>query len=142
VQLDWRVDVADIKQAVVEVTSSLTKSQHVIRSPPSAPLLGVAWSMTLAVIFKEDRGGCMIALFVNARELPANTTLKAAYKVECVGHRAAYKRGQHVVSTWKTTVGTGDFFRCGPMCDGFDAQAWAAQGLPLDGQVELRLTVC
>lgn len=93
VQLEWRVDVADTKQAVAEAISS--RQQRLLWSPPAPPLCGVAWCLALGCLWKEDREGCTICVFTVARALPANTSINATYTIECVGHPTASSKGNH-----------------------------------------------
>lgn len=138
VQLEWRVDVADIKQAVVEAISS--RKKRILWSPGSPPLHGVDWFLALACVWKDDKGGCTVGLFTAPHGLPANTTMNATYTVECVGHTAARTSSQRFYGNL-ISFGPGDYFRCGAMSDRFDQEAWAAKGLPVVGQIELKLTV-
>lgn len=139
VQLVWHVDVADIKQAVAEAISR--RKKRILWSPASPPLHGVAWSLALACLWKDDRGGCIIGLFGFARDLPANTSINADHTMECVGHTAPSIHRQRPFRKKNGSSGPPDFFRCGTMSGGFDEAAWARKGLPLVGQIELRLTV-
>jgi hypothetical protein len=75
----------------------------------------------------------MVGVYAKADNLPAHTAVRVRFTLECGfirPHPATARFTTGIQSSW----GYRDFFGVGAMSGGFDAAAWAAKGLPTEGQ--------
>jgi hypothetical protein len=132
-EVEWQLDVADIRRAVQD---SYSQQRRIELKAPSCCLLGgVAWEMYLPIRWDASKAGSTVGLYVRTK-LPAGTFCLCMYSLVCVGVAAVER--SHLFGP---SNGARDFFELGCMSGGFDEAAWAAKGLPASGTILLRLTV-
>jgi hypothetical protein len=137
VRVEWRLPVERVKQAC---SSSFAQQKAlIIRSPSSCqPLAGRAWQLLL--ICGQQGGGTIVRLGVLPVGAPTEFANELCYKcrfsIQCGG------RTLHSMSSGTPRFAHFAEIPVGPMTDGgWDEAAWAAAGLPLEGDAVLQLQV-
>uniref|UniRef100_A0A383VM69 BACK domain-containing protein n=1 Tax=Tetradesmus obliquus TaxID=3088 RepID=A0A383VM69_TETOB len=108
-----------------------------INSPSSAPLGGVGWKMK--VWCEQQDGGTVVGLFAGPVKLEVPAGIP--YKFECDVEWQGRKRTLRSACMFTGRVwGNSNYVELQPMAgDGWDAAAWAAEGLPASGEMLLEL---
>jgi hypothetical protein len=143
-RVTWRLPVEKLAQACRD---TVTKQHGVtLEGPSSPPVGGVAWRMRIVC---EPKGGekCLIGGYADIVG-PDNIFYAVHVTLSCKQPNGGAAGGgvQHELKTplLRSVIGYGDddFFGLGGMgCGGWDEAAWAARGLPTDGELELEMVV-
>jgi hypothetical protein len=140
ISLDWRVDVAAIRQTAQISSSQRTTSSMI--SAASSPLGGIRWCIELCCKWDPSKQGSTIRVSACPKSLPAGSFWRCTFSLECVAAAAVRPRmTETCLDSKRPSCGWGYFFGLGAMPGGFDDAAWAAKGLPTSGSVVLKLTV-
>jgi hypothetical protein len=141
VKLVWPLPIAELRSAVQRSCDE----QHVVevKCPlVSAPLGGLTWSMWVEADWDADRKGTQIKLFCIPRNAPRDVYYRYMFRIDVEG---APQLSQSVscsrVLQANEGAGARNVFGAGPMSKGWDAEAWAAAGLPAQGELRVTLTV-
>lgn len=143
VSVVWCVPVPDIKEACDKAAHSRGEEQ--LRGPSTPPRAGLAWKPFLACTWVSGQiPGCQVGCFMYAPRGVAGVCQRVTYSITvCAGDTqlpmALNKRT--TVLMGKESSGTDDLFQLGTMAGGWDEAAWAAEGLPPDGDLQLKLVV-
>jgi hypothetical protein len=147
VSVTWRVAVADIKKSCRQ-TASQTDEQAIIAAVVShalvsdtlgsgytGPLYGTCFAINM--LMSKEPAGVEVGVYVQARHF-FGPYLSA--RISLAAPSLGITRTMNCLSSQSS--GWRDFFGVGPMGgDGWDQAAWAAKGLPLEGHIQLKLTV-
>jgi hypothetical protein len=142
VQLVWPLRVAELRSAAQR--SCTAKELVRVECPAagvSAPLGGMTWSMVLEAEWDADQQATELWLFCIPRNAPHNSwyTFKGRFDVE-----GAPELSQSIdclrAIPGPEGFGLVDVF-VGSMSGGWDEAAWAAAGLPAEGELRVTLTV-
>jgi hypothetical protein len=135
--ITWHVNVVDIKTACRAAATTGQNITHLKSSPITAPVSGLAFGLVLQVAACRDTAGACVGVYVDAKCLP-RPCINLSFKVTAVNTRHSCSIRRMISKSF----GWPNFFGVGPMGgDGWDEAAWAAAGLPLEGHLELQLTV-
>jgi hypothetical protein len=135
VRMTWALPLSELQ----DVCRRCKETQAMVWLPsPSvtAPLGGLAWRLEVQCIWKD--GGVRVGLFSGPADKAAGCL--HTHTAEIIGGRN-HKRSMRRSYPHKTSRGWPDFFALGPMAEGWDAAAWAAERLPATGMIELSLRV-
>lgn len=140
VQVVWPLSISELRRAAQR---SVEQRRVVsLRCPStSAPFGGMTWALELHADGKEGQGAT-IGLFCVPQNAPRDVWYRFAAKFEVDG--APQLSGtMSCARALGRRVGRGyqDMFEVGCMAGGWDEEAWAATGLPSEGELRLTLTV-
>lgn len=138
VQLVWPLRVAELRSAAQRSAAE----QDLVRLEcplTSAPLGGMTWSLLAEADWDADRQAVQLGLFCIPLNAPLNSwyTFRAQLDVEGAPELS------HKVSCLRSVsapTGLGSDL-VGSMSGGWDEAAWAATGLPAEGELRVTLTV-
>jgi hypothetical protein len=150
VSLTWRVPVADIREACRKAASTGNTQQFLNSSSRTAPIGGADFDLRLQLKHSAAGAGVpgpgvQVGVYATHKHfcgpylsLPFTMTAAAV-----AGGVAGAPVMTHTTSSFRfPSYGWQDFFGMPPMGgDGWDEAAWAARGLPVEGHIELHLTV-
>eukprot|EP00775_Hariotina_reticulata_P007835 gene7835-8032_t len=148
VSVTWRLPVERLKAACKECSE---KKQTTCLSSPvvTAPVAGMPWRLKLFCFWVPDSAagdaGVAAELYLGPSCFPERASgplyCKLHSAVGWCGHEARHSVGSLVMVG--RADGPGNFFGVGVMtgAGGWDEEAWAAQGLPSEGELELEGTV-
>jgi hypothetical protein len=134
----WHVEVATIK-AACRTAASGGDGGYLQSTTMSPPMAGLAFGLDVACAWQDFRGsaGVMVGVFVRA-EFMYQPCINLLFTVTAPGMGFTRTLRSLVSNVW----GWYNLFLAAPMGgDGWDEAAWAAAGLPLEGHIELQLTV-
>jgi hypothetical protein len=136
----WQVDVSELRDAARRCAAQQSDDQTLCAPESSPPLGGISFFMKFYMRFED--GGVRVNFFGLPECLPHDMLYTCNFRVQVEGiaiddpllamHKpllAEYMRG------WS------DCFKVGPMAGGWDEVAWAGKGLPISGQLSIKLTV-
>jgi hypothetical protein len=134
--LVWRVEVADIK-AVCRAAAARTGKTELLSGMLTGPVCGQAFGLFVQAQLKGNPSGTCVGVFIKTDYLPG-PCVNLNLAVAAVG--TSIKKT--MTSMLSAAIGWPSFFDVPPMGgDGWDEAAWAAKGLPVEGHIELQLTV-
>jgi hypothetical protein len=140
VQLVWPLHVAELRSAAQR--SCIEKELVRVECPGvSAPLGGMTWTMLVEAEWGADQQATRLGLFCIPGNAPMNSwcRFKARFEVQGVPELSYSISCSHAVSG-PAGFGWHDYF-VGYVSGGWDEAAWAAAGLPAEGELRVTLTV-
>lgn len=126
VQLTWPLCVSAVQKAAQSSCNSRA-SQTLRCHSTTAPFAGIAWSLALECSYNADGMGSMVGVYAMPIGVPPDLFLRFSCSLKIVEHMEEMRAEE------KMQTGSG--------CYGWDAEAWAAQGLPTSGELKLVLTM-
>jgi len=138
VQVTWELEVSKLRQA--SQGSARQKKTVFLESPTiSPPLGGIVWGLRFVASWDADKKGSLIGFYAIPQNVPAGMCLQYAVDLKAAG--LSKSTTSPLVGPNRLDWGWRDVFDLGPLPSGWDGAAWASEGLPATGQLDLTLTV-
>lgn len=138
VQLQWGFSLAAVKDDGLK--SMRTQQPVALQSPTCTPPLGgVTWRLRLQWEWDAEQKGTCVGIYAVPTNLPAGFACSVAFTLS--HDTRTYSTGDSL--DWFDgggAIGWGDFFNLGWM-QSWDDAAWAEKGLPVDGELKMKLVV-
>lgn len=131
----WQLPVKQLKEACQKAFADQT--EQTLRSPRSTPFSGFAWDLSIDCEVKET--GILPCLLVGPSEIRVSFYIGFRFSVYC-DDQSYHQRVPCLKGDNRRYVDHIFDFR-DPMPGGWDEGAWAAQGLPTEGDLILKLEV-
>lgn len=143
VQLAWAVSVSNIR-ALAQLCAEEREASDFDCSRMSAPLDGMMWGLQLQAKWEES-GGVLVGLFVVPKNAPADVWYKFKAEITLAGHpqlaATSHTLNLGFALGHKQGWGLQDCFGTGAMAGGWDEAAWAAAGMPSEGDLTITMRV-
>ena len=140
-ELVWPLRIDKLRRAAQQ--SAAEKDLVELECPlVSAPLGGMTWSMVVQANWDADKKATLVGLYCVPRNAPNNLFYRCLFNIDVEG--APELSGSIDCSRilpGRQGCGRPDMFELGHMSGGWDDAAWAATGLPAEGELLLSLTV-
>jgi hypothetical protein len=138
VELQWSLPVSEIREAC--------RAAHAGSDEPTIqcehltpPLKGVRWALKVWCLPAADSSGVTVGLFTSPVNIPEGVYCQYKYSRSVAAHPAEHIQ-KCVPITSRECEGRKSCV-VGAMAGGWDAAVWADKGLPIDGDLLLKLTV-
>ena len=139
VQLVWQLDVSELRDAARRCAAQQSDDQALCAPESSPPLGGISFFMKFYMKFED--GGVRVDFFGLPESLPHDMLYTCKFRVQVEAIAIDYSLPAMRKPIGEITPGWSDFFQVGPMAGGWDEVAWAGHGLPISGQLSIKLTV-
>lgn len=130
----WQLSVQHLKQACLKAYEE--QKSEVLLSRHSPPISGFAWRFTLDIEAKE--AGVTLNVYFGPVKMSTSFFLSFHFSLNCNG-KAAQQRVPCMKGNYTWHID--EFPDVGVMAGGWDEAAWAAQGLPTEGDLVFELEV-
>jgi hypothetical protein len=140
VQLVWPLPIADLRSLVQRSTDEKRAGQ--LKCPlVSAPLGGMTWSLLLEAVWDAEDEVSYLNMFCIPKNGLHNFWYRYRWQIDVAGAPVLTRSMlcSHLIPGL-VAEGSGDVFDAGYMV-GWDEEAWAATGLPTEGELLVTLTV-
>lgn len=138
VEVQWSLPVSELREACRAAHAGgedkLIPCEH-----QTPPLKGVRWAMKVFCAPEADSSGVTVGLYTSPVNIPKGVYCQYRYSSNIAAHPAVHNP-KCVPITSTESEGKPDNV-VGAMAGGWDAAAWADQGLPTDGDLLLKLKV-
>ena len=144
VVLRWELDVSTLRDAAQRCAVE-QKRQYLTSPGVTPPLGGLAFVISVGCEPEVAESSSAVTIRVEAapRDVPPDATYSFNFVLSTAGVTPPIVRSaKSMPLTSGECYGWPDFFSVGPMEGRWDEAAWAAKGLPADGSLVLRLSVC
>lgn len=136
VEVTWVLPMKELKDACMAAFTHDQLQKTKLYSPTTAPLYGMAFK--ISVVCKGSAGGTTVGLFVSPDATNPSMFVAARSTLRVNARRASSFKYPLQGTNMR---GYPDFFEVGCMAGGWDDTAWANQGFPTAGNLEVKLKV-